>query len=133
MSLKIVYRIGLIIWGIFLITVGSFTAIGAMENKLMKVSFERSGGVTGIPVTMVVDVANLPLTEAEQLRQLVKAADFFNYPALIATEKSLPDRFQYQIAIEDDDKKHSITVGEAVIPDKLRPLIDFVMKVGRRK
>jgi hypothetical protein len=133
MSLKKIYITGLVSLVLFLIILSSFTAIGAMENKLMKVSLERSGGVTGIPITTMVDVTNLPLVEADQLRQLVEAADFFNYPTLITSENSLPDRFQYQIAVENDHRKHSITVGEAVIPDKLRPLIDFVMKVGRRK
>ncbi len=133
MSLNIFHRIGAVTLGIFLITFGSFIPTGAMENKLIKVSLERSGGFTGIPLTTVVEVVNLPPPEAEQLCQLVEAADFFNYPALITAGNSLPDRFQYQIVVENDHQKHSVTVGEAVVPNKLRPLIDFVMKVGRRQ
>lgn len=133
LSSKIIYRVCVLILVIFLITLGAFSAISAIENRAMKVFLERSGGFTGIPVTRLVDVADLPQSEADQLRQLVKSADFFNYPTVITAENSLPDRFQYQIAVEDGDQKHSVTVGETVIPDKLKSLIDFVMKVGRRK
>ena len=34
------------------------------------------------------------------------------------------DRFQYDLAIEDESGRRELTVSESEIPDELRPLID---------
>jgi hypothetical protein len=132
-SFKIIYRVCLLCLIAFLVTFGLSIEGNTMEQESIRVCLQRSGGFTGIPIITMVDTANLPSVEAEQLRQLIKSADFLNLPPVISTGNALPDRFQYQIAVEDNNKKHSITVSESVIPDKLRPLIDFVMKMGSRK
>jgi hypothetical protein len=129
-SLKIVYHVCLLVLVIFLMNFGLPPTISAMESNTMKFSLERSGGFTGIPVTTTVDVDSLPTAEANQLRQLVEATDFFNYPAQITAASSLPDRFQYQITVEDNQQKHTVIVGEAAIPNNLRPLIELLLKVG---
>ncbi|MGZ8164046.1 MAG: protealysin inhibitor emfourin, partial [Methylobacter sp.] len=39
-----------------------------------------------------------------------------------------PDRFTYQISVEQDGKRHSVTVGETAMPPGIKPLVDFLMK-----
>jgi hypothetical protein len=132
-SFKIIYRVCLLSLITFLITFGLSIAGITMEQKSIRVCLQRSGGFTGIPITTVVDTASLPSAAAEQLRQLIESADFLHLPPVITAGNALPDRFQYHIAIEDDEQKHSVTVGEAAISDKLKTLIDFVVKIGYRK
>jgi hypothetical protein len=99
----------------------------------MHISFERSGGFIGTPITTTLDTATLSPEHASQLRQLVDAADFFNVPATIAPSSSQPDRFQYRVTIQDDDRRHTVTVGEAATPSTLKPLLDWMMEAIRNR
>lgn len=97
----------------------------------MRITFERSGGFTGIPMTTTVDTQTLAAAQATEFRNLVEAADFFRLPATIPAAAQ-PDRFQYQITIEDGDRHHTVSMGESVVPGTLRPLIERMMQVVRQ-
>lgn len=97
----------------------------------MRVSFERTGGFAGIPMTTTVDAATLPPAEASQLRTLVEAANFFALPPQLPSAAQ-PDRFQYQITVEEGDRQHTVTFGEAAMPGTLRPLVERLMEQTRR-
>jgi hypothetical protein len=99
----------------------------------MQISFERSGGFIGTPITITLDTATLSPDHANQLRRLVNAADFFNVPATIAPSSSQPDRFQYKVTIQEGDRHHTVTVGEAAIPSTLKPLLDWMMEAIRNR
>ena len=98
----------------------------------MQISFERSGGFAGIPVTLTVDPASLPTDAATQLRHLVKAADFFHLPAELPAPAQ-PDRFYYRVTVEEYGQKHTVTVGEAGVPNTLKPLLDWLMEAARQR
>jgi len=92
----------------------------------MQITVERTGGFTGIPLTKTVDSANLSHEEATLLHQMTTAANFFELPSTI-TSTPQPDRFQYQITIELDGKKHSVTVGETAVSANLKALLNWLM------
>ncbi|KYC38307.1 hypothetical protein WA1_38925 [Scytonema hofmannii PCC 7110] len=92
----------------------------------MRVSCERMGGFAGITKKKTVDTANLSQDKAKQLPQLVEAANFFNLPAQITASPTQPDRFQYKLTVEDNGKKHTVTISEAALPGTLRPLIEWL-------
>ncbi|KAM3102112.1 protealysin inhibitor emfourin [Phormidesmis sp. 146-20] len=96
----------------------------------MKISFERSGGFAGLIMTTSIDTETLSPTEANQVCQMVEAADFFNLPTTIAAPQ--PDRFHYQITIEERDRLHTIQIDESVMPDRLSPLIEWMTETARR-
>jgi hypothetical protein len=98
----------------------------------MQILFERSGGFAGMTVTLTVDTASLSADVAAQLRNLVAAADFFHLPAELLTPAQ-PDRFQYRVAIEENGQNHIVTVGEAGVPDTLRPLLEWLMEAARQR
>jgi hypothetical protein len=98
----------------------------------MHISFERSGGFTGIPITVTVDSSTLSPNEAAQLHQLVDMANFFQLPETIPAPDQ-PDRFQYSITVEEGDRRHIVTVGEAAVPNTLRPLLNWLMEAARRR
>lgn len=99
----------------------------------MQISFERSGGFIGTPITITLDTATLSPDHASQLQHLVDAANFFNLPATIAPSSSQPDRFQYRVTLQDGDRLHTVTVGEAAIPSTLKPLLDWMMEAIRNR
>ncbi len=97
----------------------------------MQVSFERSGGFAGIPMSFSVDAATLSSEESTRLRQLVDTANFFQLPKTISAPAQ-PDRFQYAITVQEGSRKHTVTVGEAGVPDTLKPLLNWLMEAARR-
>jgi len=99
----------------------------------MRMTFERTGGFAGITMTKVFDTSTLPESEANQLRQLVNAADFFRLPATITSTTPQPDRFQYQLTVEENGKQHTVEVSEQAVPGTLRPLLEWLMAAVRRR
>lgn len=97
----------------------------------MQITFERSGGFAGMITTTTVDTATLPPAQANQIRLLVEAANFFQLPTAIAPDNQ-PDRFQYQLTIQEGNQQHSVTVGESTMPGTLRPLVDCLMETARQ-
>ena len=98
----------------------------------MHISFERSGGITGMPVTIVIDTDSLSSDEVSQLYQLVENSGFFELPAATA-EPTQPDRFQYKVIISEGDRQRTVTRGEAAVPTTLKPLLDWLIEAARRR
>ena len=96
----------------------------------MHVTIERTGGFAGIPLMKSIDASTLTVSENENLCQLIETAHFFQLPELIAGSPQ-PDRFEYQIIIEHEGGKHSVTVAEHAMPAELKPLVDWLMKSGQ--
>ena len=93
----------------------------------MRINFERSGGFAGMVISKVVDSTSLSPDKANQMRQLVDAADLFRLPSTITSRTTQPDRFQYRLTVEDNGKQHTVEVGEQAVPGTLRPLLEWMM------
>ena len=98
----------------------------------MRISFERSGGFAGITMKTAVDEKDLAPGEAQKLRQLVEEADFFNSPGKITSRSPQPDRFQYELKFEEKGRQHTVTVSEEAMPEKLKPLVNWLMERSRQ-
>ncbi|PZU96454.1 MAG: hypothetical protein DCF32_21630 [Leptolyngbya sp.] len=97
----------------------------------MHITIERSGGFTGMPLTFSIDTAYLPSEQATHLRHLVEAADFFGFSTTLSAPAQ-PDRFEYEVTVQEGDRKHTITVGEVAMPEQLKPLLRWVMATARQ-
>ncbi len=97
----------------------------------MRATLERTGGFAGIRLNTSVDDATLDSGNVKRLHQLVKQADFFHLPEIIAPSSPQPDRFQYKVTIVDGVHKHTVTVSETAIPSSLKPLVDWLMQQKR--
>jgi len=93
----------------------------------MHITLQRTGGFTGIPMTKKIDGAAMPPEEAAKLRNMVDKAQFFQLPPIIPA-KPQPDRFQYEIRIEQDGKEHSVIVDETAVPARLKPLMQWLIE-----
>ncbi len=119
-----------VIWGMLLVFVSGCMPV---ENNNVHVSLERSGGFAGVPTTKTFDTANLGADEAQQLRQLVKTADFSNLPEAIASPSNGSDRFQYKLTVVEHGQQHTVTVSETTVPNSLQPLIQWLSNKDERR
>jgi hypothetical protein len=97
----------------------------------MKISFKRSGGFAGMRLSFTIDTLSLTGGEGQILEDLVEKTGFFDMPPTLPSPPGSVDRFQYQIVVETSSKHHAIDVGEAALPDSLRPLIDQLTRLAR--
>ena len=96
----------------------------------MNIEFVRSGGFAGIRLAGSFDTQQLLPEQASTLDKLIEDAGFFSLPGQIRPGSTGPDRFQYKVVITSAGKTHSIMVDDSVMPDKLRPLIDYLTNLA---
>jgi hypothetical protein len=97
----------------------------------LRLSFERSGGFAALTMSAIVDENDLAPDEAQKLRQLVGEADFFNLPEKIMGRSPRPDRFQYQLRLEESGREHAVTVSEEALSPKLKALVQWLTEKAR--
>jgi hypothetical protein len=98
----------------------------------LQISFERSGGFAGIMMKTTIDEKDLAPDEAQKLRQLVEGVDFFNLSKTIMPRSPRPDRFQYELSLEESGRQHTVTMSEETMPPKLKPLVQWLMEKSRQ-
>ena len=98
----------------------------------MRIFFERSGGFSGITMKTAVDEKDLVPDEAQKLREMIEKADFFNSPGKIMSRSPQPDRFQYELRLEEKGRQHTVTMSEEALPAKLKPLVQWLMEKSRQ-
>ena len=98
----------------------------------MRISFERSGGFAGITIKTAVDEKDLAPEEAQKLHDLVEETDFFNLPGKMTSQSPEPDRFQYELSLEKSGRRYTVTVSEETMPEKLRPLVKWLIEKARQ-
>ena len=99
----------------------------------MRITFERTGGFTGVRVKTTIDTADLTSREATKLCRLVSSSDFFHLPQTMTPLKPAADRFLYKVVVEDSDREHTVVVSEELVSSSLRPLIERLTKEARKR
>ena len=99
----------------------------------MRISLERSGGFAGITTKTAVDEKELSPDEAQKLRGLVEEADFFSLPKKTLPRSPRPDRFQYELILEENGRQHTVTLSEDVLSAKVKPLVNWLTEKARQK
>lgn len=97
----------------------------------MKIEFERTGGFAGMQIAATIDTNALSPKDAQNLREMVDAADFFHLPATIRSQSGGADSFQYRVTIEDEGRKHTVEAGEGGASAELRSLLRRLTVLAR--
>ena len=97
----------------------------------MHIGFVRSGGFAGMLLVANIDSQSLPAEELSILESEVAEAAFFDLPERIVPASPMPDSFEYEISVSSSNQTHTIRVGEALVADSLRPLIDHLTNLAR--
>jgi hypothetical protein len=96
----------------------------------LKVTLVQSGGFAGLRVGKIADTDALPAGDAEQLKDFVEAAGFFDLAERIGFPPKHADRFQYRIAVEDGSRQKSVLVSEEALTDQLKALVRWLQASG---
>jgi hypothetical protein len=80
-------------------------------RRNMRIIYNRSGGLMGLKSSLDVDLADLPLDQAETLRRLLDEAHFFTLTKNPPTPPH-PDGFQYTITVETETATRTIHTSE---------------------
>jgi hypothetical protein len=99
----------------------------------MKIAFERSGGFAGLRLSATFDTELLPSETAAALARLIEEADFFNLPAILTGSPNAADMYQYVLTVEDETRSHMVTASEDGVSDALRQLLDFLLRLARKR
>jgi hypothetical protein len=99
----------------------------------MKVSIVRGGGIAGLVTKTAVDGDSLPSEEAEQLRAKVEESGVFDLPARLTADSPQPDRFNYEVTVQDEGREHTVVASEEALPEGVRELVSYVKSVPGRK
>jgi hypothetical protein len=98
----------------------------------MRVQFQTEGGIAyfpGLSKPVTIESAALSPADAQTLRQLVEAADFFEQPAASRTlHKGAADYQQYTITIEDGQRRHTVRLTDPIEDQPLQALVEFLRK-----
>ncbi len=97
----------------------------------MHIDFIRSGGFSGLRLTVSIDVEQLAGDEAANVRKLIDQAGFFNLPARLDAGMKGADRFEYKVSITAVDRTHTVVMSESAVPDRVQPLIDHLTTLAR--
>lgn len=99
----------------------------------MRIYFQRVGGFAGMRLSTTLEDNDLDEEEFQVLKAEIEQASFFDLPARFQSTVGEVDRFEYHITIEWDQQLHSITVNESAMPDSLRPLVEHLDRLRRRR
>ena len=94
----------------------------------MRITLKRSGGFGGIRTAASLDLAKLTEKKAAEARRLVDATKFFDLPATIRAKTAHPDRFQFDLTIEDDARSHTVSIAEEAASKELKSLLSWLRK-----
>jgi hypothetical protein len=86
--------------------------------------------VANAPSSVVIDSATLPPEEARAWADLVDRAGFFSQPAQGPSAPGA-DRRQFEVTVEDADRRHTVHLLEGAVPPGLKPLLQRLQQAAR--
>ncbi|MGR9117044.1 MAG: protealysin inhibitor emfourin [Gammaproteobacteria bacterium] len=102
------------------------------EDNTIKIIFERSGGFAGLRIKTEMDTGSLAIEQATAIHNMIQEAGFFDLPAVVAASKLGADRFQYNLTIEENGKRHSVVIHDnETMPESLKPLLRHLTELAR--
>jgi hypothetical protein len=98
----------------------------------VKIDFKKEGGIAffpGLSKPETLEMDSLDRAEAEEIKRLVEAADFFELPATVGTPAPGAADYQYYaLSIEDGERRHSVRV---LVPPQDPALSDLLKAVRK--
>ena len=100
----------------------------------MKVSIVRGGGLAGMVTTTSLDTDDLTAHDAATLRAKVDQAEVHqSHRRGTETTPTQPDRFSYELTIEDNDKRQTLRIRDQDLSPELNDLITWVHNSPARR
>lgn len=97
-------------------------------SEFENIIFERSGGMTGIPVKGTLLKRLLNKEEYLLLTRLLDESDFFRISGIKKPDERGPDRFHYTVTVETEHKKFTVSLPEDDLSQGMRSLVNFLSR-----
>ena len=112
----------------------SYGLLPTREESAIFIQFKRTGGFAGLCVATDLDPDSLPAARAGAIRQMIREAGFFDLPAVFPALSQGADRFQYNLTIEDNGKRHSVEIHDTEdLPGSLKQLLKVLTDIARSR
>ena len=98
----------------------------------MKIKIERSGGLTGIPVSTEVDTKDLPSVLVSTVKRIM-ADQTSSSIRMKGAPKGAADHYIYKILIQDGENQRVIDCNQYNIQDDLKSLVKYIERNSSRK
>ena len=98
-----------------------------------RIEMTRSGGVAGVQLRSAIDTAALAPADAAEVEAMLGKVDLDELTSGSTRRGGPPDRFQYDLVIEQDGRRHEITIGERDVSPPLRSLLERLVDEARRR
>lgn len=98
----------------------------------MKVRLERTGGVAGTRLEVVLDTAEMSPERAERVETIAAHLEGHGLPSKTALSGAARDAFRYTVTLDDGSGERRIEADDLTIDSKLRDLVDILVREGRR-
>ena len=110
---------------------GTLIFLAQADITTMQITFERSGGFTGISISSVIDTDQLDASVARELMELVDESGFFE----LNEEDLAPgaDQFQYTLKIDSEERSSTIRVGDEHSSPELARLLRRLTLLSRSR
>ena len=96
----------------------------------MRIVLARSGGLASLSMALSVDTAGLPPDTAGVIDAVLGQADLAELAARPRAPARGADRYQYDITVDRDGDRYSMSFTEADVPPELRPVIDALVPLA---
>lgn len=90
----------------------------------------RSGGLAGLDMVAAVDVDDLPAAAAARVRDALAGLDFDRAAAGGPRPPGGPDRYQYDLEV-NDGRPRRLTAHEPDVPPDLQAVIDVLLPLAQ--
>jgi hypothetical protein len=97
----------------------------------MRIKLKRTGGVAGIPREWELDEGALSPQKVQELKKLLRRADFFALPSEAGGPGRARDAFRYELTVEEGERKHTVRCAEPEVPPPLWDCIEWILKTVR--
>lgn len=101
------------------------------STHIMRIEFERSGGVTGLRLAATIEADSLSKEDSDEVCRLVEEARFFDLPTRVAGPATQRDQFSYKVTVETGAQRHTVVLENSEPPPQLRPLVDWLSRAAR--
>jgi hypothetical protein len=102
----------------------------------MRINFKVEGGlahVPGLSEPVLIDTAELPAEEANELERLLEAARFFKLPTTIPLPRAAADYQKYTIAVDTPGSSHTVQLTDPIEDLHVRELVNFLSRLRTKK
>lgn len=100
------------------------------QVQMTMINFRRTGGTMGREISMDMDLAKIPGSEAQRLDGLLTGSNFFEIPT-VNDLMARPDEYEYAITVVAGNSMHSVHVTDTSMPESLRPLVEELTQLAK--